>query len=246
MRFEYQIVGLCSDLRDQGTFLLPKLELPTWASRLPTSRLLLFQISRFCEIWVPLPIIRGVSTNLYELTNVSTITCEKQSWLYKKIKYYEKKKNTFYQVETLVLRYFNVFGPRQHPEKLVPKVIQLASQDCKIPVYGSGMQVRDWLYVKDHCQAILDIILKGEVGQIYNIAGRNEINNLEMIDSILRRIGKSSELIEHTNDRQGHDFRYSVDDGKLRSLGWEPRISFEDGLDYTIEDTINRLGLGKK
>ena len=94
------------------------------------------------------------------------------------------------------------------------------------------MQVRDWLYVKDHCQAILDIILKGEVGQIYNIAGRNEINNLEMIDSILRRIGKSSELIEHTNDRQGHDFRYSVDDGKLRSLGWEPRISFEDGLDY--------------
>ena len=151
-----------------------------------------------------------------------------------------------YGTPVIVTRCTNNFGPRQHPEKLVPKVIQLASQDCKIPVYGSGMQVRDWLYVKDHCQAILDIILKGEVGQIYNIAGRNEINNLEMIDSILRRIGKSSELIEHTNDRQGHDFRYSVDDGKLRSLGWEPRISFEDGLDYTIEDTINRLGLGKK
>ncbi len=143
-----------------------------------------------------------------------------------------------YGTPVIVTRCTNNFGPRQHPEKLVPKVIQLASQDCRIPVYGSGMQIRDWLYVKDHCQAILDLILEGEIGQIYNIAGRNEINNLDMIDSILSRIGKGSELIEHTTDRLGHDFRYSVDDGKLRSLGWEPRISFEYGLDYTINDYL--------
>ncbi len=140
-----------------------------------------------------------------------------------------------YGTPVIITRCTNNFGPRQHSEKLVPKVIEVASEDGEIPVYGSGLQVRDWLYVKDHCQALTDLILKGEVGQIYNIAGRNEITNLEIIDSILERLGKNSDLIRHTSDRLGHDFRYSVDDEKLRGLNWKPLIPFNIGMDFTVK-----------
>jgi dTDP-glucose 4,6-dehydratase len=140
-----------------------------------------------------------------------------------------------YDCDCLITRCTNNYGPKQFPEKLIPKVIILANQNKKIPVYGSGKNVRDWIFVDDHCNGILDVLLKGEKGNSYNISANNEIDNLTIIRKILLIMDKSPDLIDFVEDRPGHDFRYSLDSSKIRNeLGWKEKISFEDGITNTI------------
>ena len=122
------------------------------------------------------------------------------------------------------------------PEKLIPLMITNAMENKPLPVYGKGENVRDWLYVEDHCTAIDLIVHKGRVGEIYNIGGNNERTNLEVVRTIIHILGKSENLITFVRDRPGHDLRYAIDPGKIRSeLGWEPRTDFNEGLRRTIE-----------
>ena len=141
-----------------------------------------------------------------------------------------------FDCDTIITRCTNNYGPRQFPEKLIPKVILLANNNKKIPVYGTGKNLRDWLYVDDHCNAILSILEKGKPGTSYNISSNNEVDNLTIINKILEIMGKSNDLIEFVEDRPGHDFRYSMNSQKLQTeLGWKPKINFDDGLKNTIE-----------
>jgi len=135
-----------------------------------------------------------------------------------------------YGTPIIISRCANNFGPRQHEEKLIPKMISRAKDGQKLPVYGSGKQIRNWIHVKDHCEAISRLIGEGEIGEVYNVAGDLEISNIELIRDILHRMGKTEGLIEHVDDRLGHDFRYGLDDGKIREMGWKPLISIDDGL----------------
>lgn len=138
--------------------------------------------------------------------------------------------------DTIISRCTNNYGPRQFPEKLIPKIILLANKNKKIPVYGTGKNLRDWLYVDDHCEAILSILQKGKSGSSYNISSNNEIDNLTIINKILKIMEKSNDLIEFVEDRPGHDFRYSMDSQKLRTeLGWKPKVDFNDGLKNTVD-----------
>ena len=139
-----------------------------------------------------------------------------------------------YGLRATITRCTNNYGPRQHPEKLLPKVITLARQDKPLPIYGSGQQVRDWLYVKDHCAAIETVLALQDWGAVYNVAARDEKTNLEVVRAVLRRLGKPESLITHVQDRPGHDFRYSLDDSKLRGKEWAPRMPFEEGLSGTM------------
>ena len=140
-----------------------------------------------------------------------------------------------YGCDTLITRCTNNFGPRQFPEKLIPKIILLLKQNKKIPVYGSGKNLRDWLYVIDHCKAINLVLEKGKSGSSYNISSNNEIDNLTIIKKILSIMNKSENLIEFVEDRPGHDFRYSLNSDKLRNeLNWKPVYQFEQGLTDTI------------
>lgn len=140
-----------------------------------------------------------------------------------------------YDCDCVITRCTNNYGPRQFPEKLIPKVIILAKQDKHIPVYGSGKNVRDWIYVDDHCDAILKVLKKGKKGESYNISANNEIDNLTIIKKILSVIGKSADMITFVDDRPGHDFRYSLDSKKIRKeLGWKEKINFEEGINKTI------------
>ena len=141
-----------------------------------------------------------------------------------------------YDCDALITRCTNNFGPRQFPEKLIPKTILLAENNKKIPVYGTGKNLRDWLYVDDHCEAILSVLQHGKSGQSYNISSNNEIDNLTIINKILSIMGKSDDLIEFVEDRPGHDFRYSMNSDKLRNeLSWKPKTNFDDGLKNTID-----------
>jgi dTDP-glucose 4,6-dehydratase len=141
-----------------------------------------------------------------------------------------------YDCDTIITRCTNNYGPRQSPEKLIPKIILLAEKNKKIPVYGNGKNLRDWLYVDDHCEAILSVLEKGKTGQSYNVSANNEIDNLTIIDKILSIMGKSDNLIKFVEDRPGHDFRYSMNSDKLRNeLGWKPKIKFDDGLKNTVD-----------
>jgi len=140
-----------------------------------------------------------------------------------------------YGLPVIIAHPSNNFGPNQHIEKFIPKVITLAKNDQKIPIYGSGFQMREWLYVTDTCHALFLILLNGRVGEHYNIGSSDLYTNLFVATSILSLLNKPYSLIEHVEDRKGHDFRYSVDYSKITTeLGWEPRISFEDGLVRTI------------
>lgn len=135
-----------------------------------------------------------------------------------------------------ITRCTNNFGPRQSPEKLIPKVIMLAMKNKTIPIYGSGKNIRDWIYVDDHCDAIWKVILDGKRGESYNIAGKNELNNTTIVKKILSIMEKSNGLIKYTKDRPGHDFRYSLDSSKIfRQLKWKPKYTFEEGLETTIK-----------
>lgn len=144
-----------------------------------------------------------------------------------------------YGLPISITRSSNNFGPYQYPEKLIPFFILRAIRGEKLPVYGSGNNVRDWLYVTDNCEAIDLVLQKGQPGEIYNIGGGNELTNLEITRRILGRLNKPEDLIEHVSDRLGHDFRYSIDSNKIRSLGWKLDRNFDDALDKTIDWYLN-------
>ena len=140
-----------------------------------------------------------------------------------------------YQLNTVITRCTNNFGPYQFPEKLIPKTIIRALKNMPVPVYGSGENVRDWIYVLDHCEAINLILEKGRPGEIYNISAGNEKTNIEVIRKILRTLGKPEGLISFVEDRPGHDIKNSLDSSKIRTeLGWKPKFSFEEALEATV------------
>jgi dTDP-glucose 4,6-dehydratase len=135
----------------------------------------------------------------------------------------------------IITRCSNNYGPYQFPEKLIPLMIANAQEDKPLPVYGDGMNVRDWLYVLDHCEAILTVLEKGVPGEVYNIGGNNEYPNIEIVKRVLAELGKPESLIEYVKDRPGHDRRYAIDASKIeRELGWSPRFGFETALPLTI------------
>jgi len=141
-----------------------------------------------------------------------------------------------YKLPVSISRCSNNYGPYQFPEKLIPLVISRASNEQTIPVYGKGENVRDWLYVEDHCSAIDSIIRNGRVGEVYNIGGNNEKTNLEVVSSILTALGKPLRLISYVTDRPGHDMRYAIDATKIfNELNWYPSIKYEDGIKKTIQ-----------
>ena len=139
-----------------------------------------------------------------------------------------------YGLDISITRCTNNYGPYQLPEKLIPKAIIRALNNMKIPLYGSGKQVRDWLFVEDHCKAIETVLRKGKRNEIYNVSAGNEMENLEVVCKILDIMGKPQGLIEFIQDRPGHDIRYSLKSSKLRKLGWRPAISPDDGLKKTV------------
>ncbi len=140
-----------------------------------------------------------------------------------------------YGLATCITRSTNNFGPCQSPEKFIPKATIRASLGLRVPIYGSGRQVRDWIYVEDHCEALELILQAGQAGEIYNIAGGNELENLDIVKSILQILHKPDSLIDHVEDRAGHDFRYSLNGSKLREhLGWRPKHSFQPALTDTV------------
>ncbi len=143
---------------------------------------------------------------------------------------------TTHGCNVIITRCTNNYGPKQFPEKLIPKTIILALNDKKIPIYGTGKNIRDWIFVEDHCDAIIDVLIKGKSGESYNISAGNEIDNITIIKKILTIIGKPLENVEFVEDRPGHDFRYSMESTKIRNtLGWSQKKKFEEGLKKTID-----------
>ena len=143
---------------------------------------------------------------------------------------------TTYGCDVIITRCTNNYGPKQFPEKLIPKTIILALNNKKIPIYGTGKNVRDWIFVEDHCDAIIDVLIKGKSGKSYNISAGNEIDNMTIIKKILTIVEKPLENIKFVEDRPGHDFRYSIDSTKIRNeLGWTQKEKFEDGLKKTVD-----------
>ena len=139
-----------------------------------------------------------------------------------------------YGAPVLITRSSNNYGAWQYPEKIIPLFITNAVDDQALPVYGDGLNVRDWLYVDDNCAGIDAVLSRGVVGEVYNIGGGNEVENLALTRRILELLGKSPELIRFVSDRPGHDRRYSIDCGKLRALGWRPATPFDAGLERTV------------
>ncbi len=135
-----------------------------------------------------------------------------------------------------ITRCSNNYGPYQFPEKLIPLIINNCLKEKELPIYGDGMQVRDWLHVSDHCSAIDTVLHKGKDGEVYNIGGNNEKANIEIVNLIIRTLGKSENLIKYVKDRPGHDRRYAIDNTKITTeLGWKPSYSFEQGMKETIQ-----------
>lgn len=140
-----------------------------------------------------------------------------------------------YGLSTLITRCTNNYGPFQFPEKFIPKTVILAIQNRRVPIYGSGRQVRDWIHVLDHCEALDHVLEKGRFGEVYNIGGGNQIENENVVKQVLKLLGKPGDLIDHVEDRPGHDVRYWLDASKARGeLGWIPKRRFEDGLRETV------------
>jgi len=141
-----------------------------------------------------------------------------------------------YGLPVTISRCSNNYGPYQFPEKLIPRMIVLALKDQKLPVYGKGENVRDWLHVSDHCSAIDMILEKGKTGEVYNIGGNCERHNIDIVKLILKQVGKGEILISFVQDRKGHDLRYATDNGKItKELGWSPSITFERGMKDTVD-----------
>ncbi|WP_219376095.1 dTDP-glucose 4,6-dehydratase [Bacillus mycoides] len=147
------------------------------------------------------------------------------------LSYYET-----YQLPVVVTRCSNNYGPYQYPEKLIPLMVTNALEEKKLPLYGDGLNVRDWLHVTDHCSAIDTVLHKGRVGEVYNIGGNNEKTNIDVVEQIIKLLGKTKTDIEFVTDRLGHDRRYAIDAQKMKNeFEWEPRYTFEQGLKETVE-----------
>jgi dTDP-glucose 4,6-dehydratase len=144
-----------------------------------------------------------------------------------------------YGLPVIITRGSNNYGPYQYPEKLIPLFITNALEDKPLPVYGDGQQIRDWIYVMDHCTGIDTALHKGQPGEAYNVGGGNERTNLFITDTVLKLLGKPETLITYVKDRPGHDRRYSLDTTKLRALGWAPQKDLETGLRETVEWYLN-------
>lgn len=139
-----------------------------------------------------------------------------------------------YDVPVLITRCSNNYGPYQYPEKLIPLFVTNALEDKKLPIYGDGKNVRDWIYVEDHCSAIESVTEQGKIGEVYNIGSGNEKTNLDITGFILNALNKPDSLMQFVQDRQGHDRRYSLAWNKMAELGWKPAYEFENGLESTI------------
>lgn len=140
-----------------------------------------------------------------------------------------------HNLPVIVTRCTNNFGPYQYPEKLIPLFVTNLLEGKKVPVYGTGKNVRDWIHVADHCRAVDFVLRHGEPGEIYNIGGGNEKSNLEITEGILKALGKDGSMVEYVPDRPGHDWRYSLDSSKLRAMGWKPEFDFETALRSTVQ-----------
>ncbi|MBO4651718.1 MAG: dTDP-glucose 4,6-dehydratase [Lachnospiraceae bacterium] len=144
--------------------------------------------------------------------------------------------NRTYGLPVTISRCSNNYGPYHFPEKLIPLMIVNCLYDKPLPVYGEGLNVRDWLYVEDHCKAIDLIVRKGRIGEVYNVGGHNEMRNIDIVKLIIRELGKSEDLITYVTDRKGHDLRYAIDPTKIHEeLGWLPETCFEEGIKKTIK-----------
>jgi dTDP-glucose 4,6-dehydratase len=139
-----------------------------------------------------------------------------------------------YGVPVMITRASNNYGPFQFPEKVIPLFITNAIDNIPVPLYGQGLNIRDWLHVMDHCRGIDAVIDRGRTGDVYNIGGGNEVRNVDLTHTLLRLADRTESLIKNVKDRQGHDLRYSLDTSKLRALGWTPRVPFEEGLKETV------------
>ena len=135
----------------------------------------------------------------------------------------------------LITRSSNNFGPYQYPEKIIPLFVANVLENKKVPLYGNGLNVRDWIYVLDNCEGIDTVLHNGEAGEIYNIGGGNEISNLELTKIVLKELGKDESHIEYVKDRPGHDFRYALDIKKIKNIGWRPRHTFEEAIRKTVK-----------
>lgn len=145
-----------------------------------------------------------------------------------------------YGLPVTISRCSNNYGPYHFPEKLIPLMIANALADKPLPVYGEGLNVRDWLYVEDHCRAIDLILRKGRIGEVYNVGGHNEMRNIDIVKLICKELGKPESLITHVTDRKGHDMRYAIDPSKIHNeLGWLPQTKFSDGIKKTIQWYLN-------
>jgi dTDP-glucose 4,6-dehydratase len=143
---------------------------------------------------------------------------------------------TTYKLPVIVTRASNNYGPYHFPEKLIPLMISNALENKTLPIYGDGMQIRDWLYVEDHCRAILTLLSKGRDGEIYNIGGNRSLPNIEVVHKILAATGRNESLLEYVKDRPGHDRRYALSSEKImRETGWSPQVDFEEGLKATVQ-----------
>lgn len=152
-----------------------------------------------------------------------------------------------FKIPVTISRCSNNYGPYHFPEKLIPLMIANCLNDKPLPVYGKGENVRDWLYVEDHCRAIDMIIHNGRVGEVYNIGGHNERTNLQVVETIIDALGKSRDLIQYVTDRPGHDMRYAIDPTKIHDeLGWEPTTKFDDGIKKTIDWYLNNKAWWEK
>ena len=141
-----------------------------------------------------------------------------------------------FDLPILITRCSNNYGPYQFPEKLIPLMIAKTLNGEKLPVYGDGKNVRDWLYVKDHCSAIMKVLINGKAGEVYNIGGNNEWYNIDIVKLILKKLGKGEDMIQYVKDRPGHDRRYAIDSGKIMNeLGWKPEFDFETGIEMTVK-----------
>lgn len=148
-----------------------------------------------------------------------------------------------YDLPVSISRCSNNYGPYHFPEKLIPLMIINALHDKPLPVYGAGLNVRDWLYVEDHCKAIDLVIHDGRVGEVYNIGGHNEMQNIEIVKLICKQLGKPESLITYVSDRKGHDLRYAIDPAKIHTeLGWLPETRFADGIEQTIQWYLKHEG----
>jgi dTDP-glucose 4,6-dehydratase len=141
-----------------------------------------------------------------------------------------------YKLNVGITRCSNNYGPNQHNEKLIPHMVSKALRDEPLPVYGNGLNVRDWIHVKDHCRAVLAVLEGGKPGEVYNVGSSNEKTNIELVKTILKLLGKSEDLISYVEDRKGHDLRYAIDATKIANeLFWQPVVNFNEGFKQTVE-----------